>query len=267
MENLSSLLLNHPPRPPLRRHLLRLSICTFAPIQNYPPPKMSISLKRTMLLPLDETETEGEDTPPTCFPFPPLSSVFNHEINPTKSSLVPSKSSPPANLLLESLNPSTSSFSSTSLTTKLSLTGTILTRNLAFEKHVAIRFTLDDWRTTSEVGAHYVNPPSLLPSQVLSSSSPSTPADTSSCRGRGWDRFIFTICLEDYAHSLSTRTLWLAARYRIDSTYPEPGSSQYGPGGEWWDNHGGGNYRLGFRPAVVALTSLEAFHAGNLSVH
>ncbi|KAF8549781.1 hypothetical protein OG21DRAFT_1488272 [Imleria badia] len=204
----------------------------------------------------DETETEGEDNPSTRFPFPLLSPVLNYEIDPTKSSPVPSKSlSPttsfPANLLLESLNLSLSSFSSNSSTTKPLLTGSILVRNLAFEKHVAIRFTLDDWETVSEVGAHYVDSFTFLPSQLLPSSSLSTPADTSPQRGRGWDRFTFTIRLEDYAHSLSTRTLWLAARYRINSTFPEPGSSQHGPGGEWWDNNDGGNYRVGFRPTIA----------------
>ena len=194
----------------------------------------------------DETETEGEDTPPNRFPFPPMHPVFNYQIEPAKSSLVPSASCSSANLLLESLNLAPSSFSSSSSTKPL-LTGSILVRNLAFEKHVAIRFTLDDWQTVSEVGAHYVDTLCALPPQILS-----LPPDN---RARGWDRFTFTIRLEDYTHSLSTRTLWLAARYRVTSTYPEPGSSQHGPGGEWWDNNDGGNYRVGFRPAIAAPIS------------
>ena len=206
----------------------------------------------------DETETEGEDTPPTRFPFPRIFPIFNYEIDPTTSSSVPSKSSPSANLFLESLNLPSSSFSSTSSTNKPLLTGSIIVRNLAFEKHVAIRFTLDDWQTISEVGAHYVDSLPLAPSHVLLSPSTSSPADPSPPEGRGWDRFTFTIRLEDYAHSLSARTLWLAARYRVASVYPEPGSSQHGPGGEWWDNNGGGNYRLGFRPATAAPTSLRS---------
>ena len=199
----------------------------------------------------DETETEGEDTLPAGFPFPHISPVLNYEIDPTKSSPVPSKSSSLSNLLLESLNLSPSSVWSPSPTTKPLLTGFILVRDLAFEKHVAIRFTLDDWQTVSEVGAHYVDSLPHLLSQVLSLPSPST----SPQRGRGWDWFTFTIRLGDYAHSLSTRTLWLAARYRTDSIYPDPGSSQYGPGGEWWDNNDGSNHRVGFRPAVTASTS------------
>ncbi|KAG6380630.1 carbohydrate-binding module family 21 protein [Boletus reticuloceps] len=196
----------------------------------------------------DETETEGEDTP-IRFPSPSLPPIFNYEINPTQSSPVPSKSGHPANLVLESLNLSSSS--STNTATKPLLTGSILIHNLAFEKHVAVRFTLDDWQTVSEVGAHYLGTLSLLPSKIF----PSTTDHATSHRGRGWDRFTFAIRLEDYAHSLSTRTLWLVARYRVNSTYPEPCSSHYGPGGEWWDNNGGGNYRIGFRPVVASPSS------------
>ncbi|KAI9569391.1 carbohydrate-binding module family 21 protein [Boletus coccyginus] len=204
----------------------------------------------------DETETEGEDDPLARFPFPHMSPVFNYEIDPTKSSSVPSKSSP-LNLFLESLN---LSLFSPGATTKPILTGFVLVRNLAFEKDVAIRFTLDDWETVSEVGAHYVDSLSHLPSQVLSSPFPSTSENTSPQSGRGWDRFTFTIRLEDYAHSLSTRTLWLAARYRTNSTYPDLISSQNGPGGEWWDNNDGNNYRVGFRRAVTASTSPRSRH-------
>ena len=202
----------------------------------------------------DETETEGEEQLPTRFPFPPVSPGFNYEIDPTKSSPIPAEFSLSEHLLLESLNLSPCSSSSSSTAAKPLLIGSIILRNLAFEKHVAIRFTLDDWQTVSEVGAHYVESLSLIPPQILLSLPASTSADPTQ-KGRGWDRFTFTIRLEDYAHSLTTRTLWLAARYRTNSTYPEPGSAQYGPGGEWWDNNDGRNYRVEFRPATATLTS------------
>ncbi len=36
------------------------------------------------------------------------------------------------------------------------MTGTLLVRNITFEKRVFVRFTLDSWDTTSEVGARWV---------------------------------------------------------------------------------------------------------------
>ena len=196
----------------------------------------------------DETETEGEDTP--RFPFP-VSPAINYEIDPAYSSSISSRVCPLANSFLESLNLTPSSFTSTRPSAKPLLTGSILVRNLAFEKHVAVRFTLDDWQTVSEVSAHYVDSFSSLPSRFSLSPSPSTPGDSTSQRARGWDRFSFSIRLEDYVPSLSTRTIWLVARYRVNSTHPLPGSTVCGPGGEWWDNNRGSNYRVCFRPTCV----------------
>ncbi|KAG9309124.1 carbohydrate-binding module family 21 protein [Chiua virens] len=201
----------------------------------------------------DETETDGEEQPLSRFPFPSMPPAIKYEIDPTKSSPVPGKISPHTNLLLESLDLAPSS--SSTMAAKPFLTGSVLVRNLAFEKHVAIRFTLDDWQTVSEVSARYVDSPSILPSHLRSLVSPFTSDDTTLQRGRGWDRFAFTIRLEDYAQSLSTRTLWLASRYRVNSTYPDSDLAQHGPGGEWWDNNGGANHRVGFRAAVVTSPS------------
>ncbi|KIJ13865.1 carbohydrate-binding module family 21 protein [Paxillus involutus ATCC 200175] len=187
----------------------------------------------------EETETEGDDAPPNRFPFPAIPPThYHYEIDPVKSSPVPSHhSSQYANVHIDSLvlSPSPSSVGS-----KPQLSGSVLVRNLAFEKHVAIRFTLDEWQTVSEVSAHYLDSIPALPSHVQPSSD--RPPQT------GWDRFTFNIRLEDYAHSLSTRVLWLAARYRVNYTHPGPDSSP----GEWWDNNSERNYRVSFRPALSA---------------
>ncbi|KAA1467828.1 hypothetical protein DENSPDRAFT_355432 [Dentipellis sp. KUC8613] len=192
--------------------------------------------------PADDTETETEQE---HFPFPLMSPSGSTaaplmEIDPSseRSSPIPSPhANHDDNLHLESLTlpPSRPPV----------LRGTILVRNFAFEKQVGVRFTLDDWTTVSEVLATYAGGVSnhealagLAPARdmtigdllgVLSARPGTAAADP-------WDRFAFTIRLEDYEPRLAERTLWLVARYTA------PGR------GEWWDNNGGANYKVGFRP-------------------
>ncbi|KIY47578.1 hypothetical protein FISHEDRAFT_59554 [Fistulina hepatica ATCC 64428] len=140
---------------------------------------------------------------------------------------------------------------------EVAIAGTIIVRNVSFEKHVAIRFTLDDWRTTSEVVARYIEslpalPDNLQPTVVqelrvhaAQYSKPLSVLQAQSHRiSPSFDRFAFAIRLGDYAHALSARTMWLVARYTA------PGI------GEWWDNNGSyclaqlsqsRNYRINFR--------------------
>ncbi|KAG1786455.1 carbohydrate-binding module family 21 protein [Suillus plorans] len=168
--------------------------------------------------PEEETETEGEDHPSTGFPFPKLPSASpNFEMDTAISSVVPATNhSPHTNVLIESLTFSHAS----SKGVNPYLSGTLLVRNLAYEKNVALRFTLDEWQTVSETTVGDL-----------------VALGADKC---GWDRFSFLIRLEDYAHSLGSRVLWLAARYRVTGV---PGPS------EWWDNNNGGNYRVAFRAA------------------
>lgn len=130
--------------------------------------------------PGDETETETEAENSNAergvgsFPFPSLSpsslglsvpssssSSQNivHEIDtsPHMTSIIPSPSPPSAaNVHLETVT--------LPRTRPPTLRGTVLVRNLAFEKNVAVRFTLDEWQTTSEVACkHVVSLPGLPP--------------------------------------------------------------------------------------------------------
>ncbi|CAE6506758.1 unnamed protein product [Rhizoctonia solani] len=91
-----------------------------------------------------------------------------------------------------------------------SLVGTVLVRNIAFEKWVAARFTFDWWQTTSEVSARYVD----------------TVAE-------GVDRFQFTIKLGDVLHRIEEKTLFVAVRYTV-------------AGREIWDSNHGQNYMVSF---------------------
>ncbi|KAI0046903.1 carbohydrate-binding module family 21 protein, partial [Auriscalpium vulgare] len=86
--------------------------------------------------------------------------------------------------------------------------GVVRVRNLAFEKWVAVRFTMDWWQTTSEVTARYVD---------------------SVEEGR-FDRFAFSIKLHDVLARADEKTLFLAVRYTVE-------------GREIWDNCGGANYQ------------------------
>jgi hypothetical protein len=185
-----------------------------------------------------ETETETESTGRYIlgFPFPRTPSpppLF--EIDTTTegaTSLIPAPdSSPYANIHLESLAlpPSLSEKQPPSLV------GTLVVRNVTYEKYVAVRFTLDDWQTTSEVCARHITTvlPLDLPSRTLGDA-----AGVIASKDM-WDRFAFTIKLEDYAQKLHERVLWLVARF----------STGFG-GAEWWDNNNGKNYRVGFKPVI-----------------
>ncbi|KAL6307751.1 putative phosphatase regulatory subunit-domain-containing protein [Sparassis latifolia] len=202
-----------------------------------------------------ETETEAESSaqPPSSFPFPSLSSsepvIYEIDSAVQRTSPVPAPSpSPYANVHLETL--------ALPRTHPPALRGTVLVRNIAFQKAVAVRFTLDDWQTTSEVLCrHVVSLPSLPPpfphprtlgdvaGSIASGSSPEKEEQLVPT----WDRFSFVIRLEDYAYKLGERTLFLAARYN-------PGS-----GGEWWDNNAGANFRVAFRRAPAPSSSARTF--------
>ncbi|KAM0334457.1 hypothetical protein ACHAQA_001484 [Verticillium albo-atrum] len=96
-----------------------------------------------------------------------------------------------------------------------SLLGSVAVANLSFQKAVTCRFTLDYWKTTSEVAAEY--------------SHEIRPRETDS----GHDRFTFTIKLSDLAH-LESKTLFFCVRYNVI-------------GQEFWDSNGGTNFQVDFR--------------------
>jgi hypothetical protein len=124
----------------------------------------------------------------------------------------------------------------------LRLTGTVLVRNVSFEKKVHIHFTLDNWDTVSEVEALWSNHINILPLGVMGGSRPLPPdihqAETE-LNDHGWDRFSFTIRLCDYVRSLPSKTLFLAARFQAENSQ------------EWWDNNSGSNYTMRFREVTM----------------
>ncbi|KAJ5835455.1 phosphatase regulatory subunit [Penicillium robsamsonii] len=97
---------------------------------------------------------------------------------------------------------------------KSTLIGTVAVANIAFHKNVTARFTLDYWRTTSEVAAAYCQ--DVRRQQV---------AD-------GFDRFSFDLKLNDQAN-LETKTMFMCIRYNV-------------AGQEYWDNNDTVNYQIDF---------------------
>jgi len=210
----------------------------------------------------DDTETETE-TEASRFPFPRFGANssrpgrFPHtfEIDyetPGATSILPVPNPPPyANIHFESVRfvqpePPSSPLAPTSPY----LTGTILVRNVPYEKHVAVRFTLDDWQTTSEVRARHVVSVPILPWEKAHSRTIGDAvgmlanARNSASTPPTWDRFSFNIRLEDHAYKLHERVLWFVGRYTASGE----------GGGEWWDNNSGSNYRVGFK-VVTAVKS------------
>lgn len=99
--------------------------------------------------------------------------------------------------------------------TSLALVGTCQVANLAFEKHVVIRYSLDHWVTVKEVNATFKEP-------VAHS------ANT-------WDRFGFKIVLNSMHHA--HETLYLAVKYTVS-------------GREFWDNNDNKDYKLDIVPHI-----------------
>lgn len=98
------------------------------------------------------------------------------------------------------------------------LVGSIACANIAFHKFVVARFTLDYWKTTSEVVAEYNH--DVRKKQV----------------DDGYDRFNFNIKLADQAN-LESKTLLLCVRYQAN-------------GSEYWDNNNSINYQVDFAKKV-----------------
>ena len=94
------------------------------------------------------------------------------------------------------------------------LIGQVAVQNLGFQKSVVARFTLDYWKTTSEVSAEYNN--DIRRKQI----------------NDGSDRFNFTIRLTDIGN-LENKTLFFCVRYSVN-------------GQEFWDNNGSINYQIDF---------------------
>ncbi|CAO3571217.1 unnamed protein product [Mortierella alpina] len=104
------------------------------------------------------------------------------------------------------------------------LRGKILIQNLAFHKHVSVRFTIDYWQTQSEVVAEFEE---------------SIPGS-----GSAVDRFSFKIPLEMDKAAVE-KTFCFAVRYQVI-------------GREFWDSNNGMNYQVECKRMVLVAPSSPA---------
>lgn len=96
------------------------------------------------------------------------------------------------------------------------LVGHVLVRNLSYHKCVTVRYTLDYWKTVSEVVAMYNDD------------------IRKRYRNLNYDKFTFTINLHDLPqHALRSKSMFFCIRYNTN-------------GLEFWDNNGRFNYQIDF---------------------
>jgi hypothetical protein len=110
------------------------------------------------------------------------------------------------------------------------LIGNVACANISFQKSVVARFTLDYWKTTSEVVCEFNN--DVRKKQL----------------NDGYDRFNFNIKLSDQAH-LETKTMLICVRYNV-------------AGQEHWDNNNMMNYQVDFIKKVAPRKSKQGRVAG-----
>ena len=106
------------------------------------------------------------------------------------------------------------------------LLGSVVVLNLAYEKFIAARFTLDNWQTTSEVSAEYDD----YDKQRKSGDS-------------DHDRFKFSIDLADQVN-LESKMLLLCVRYSVNNQ-------------EHWDNNNGANFQITFEKLGRSFENLR----------
>lgn len=111
------------------------------------------------------------------------------------------------------------------------LIGTVAVKNISFHKLVVARFTLDFWKTTSEVVAEYNH--DVRKKQASD----------------GDDRFNFNIKLVDLAN-LESKTMFLCVRYNVN-------------GQEYWDNNNSMNYQIDFTKKTKAKGNVRPSHGLN----
>ncbi|KAI8071526.1 putative phosphatase regulatory subunit-domain-containing protein [Gongronella butleri] len=118
------------------------------------------------------------------------------------------------------------------------LIGRCRVANLAYQKQVTVRYSLDFWQTHHEIDAIFREP-------IASTTNT-------------WDRFTFEIPLDDHHHAdmddetspnatsapRKPITCWVALRYQVN-------------GQDFWDNNDGKNYQIDLLPVIPSTPPLQ----------
>ncbi|KAF9883621.1 hypothetical protein FE257_003128 [Aspergillus nanangensis] len=112
---------------------------------------------------------------------------------------------------------------------KTMLVGMVAVANLAFHKTVAARFTLDHWKTISEVTAEFND--DVRRKQLHD----------------GYDRFSFSIQLDEQPN-LEKKTMLICIRYSVN-------------GQEYWDNNNSMNYQVNFLKSPISSPGIPRLAA------
>jgi hypothetical protein len=110
------------------------------------------------------------------------------------------------------------------------LVGSVAVANLSFHKYVVARFTLDYWKTTSEVVAEFNQ-------------------DIRQPKRDGYDRFNFNIKLADQAN-LEAKTMFFCVKYCVN-------------GMEYWDNNNATNFQIDFRKKAKPINGKKGLQGAS----
>ncbi|XP_062817877.1 protein phosphatase 1 regulatory subunit 3E [Anolis carolinensis] len=208
----------------------------------------ALGLELTAVRHFSQQDVPRVPSPPplTASPFPFFSSadLFKTRKPPTLGDLEPVLFGPPASILEPLFPPAPGSSAGFVERVKQGkvklewvraeaggLRGAIRVLNLAYEKAVSVRYTLNRWASCSEVPAAFQAPPS------------------SSSSDGALDRFTFLLPVGPGATQLE-----FALRYRV-------------AGAEFWDNNGGRNYRMRGRQRTPAAPGNEPDGSAGAWIH
>ncbi|PFH53598.1 carbohydrate-binding module family 21 protein [Amanita thiersii Skay4041] len=164
--------------------------------------------------PTDDTSGTDSDFPPFIYG---VSDERSHPGVVMRVTNMPTKIDPTAYVALESLRLASEG---------ATIVGNVKLRNIAYMKNLVVRFTFDDWQTTSEVTGKYAGSINSF-----------------------FDRFTFLIKLHDLLSRIDNKKLILALKYIVN-------------GREIWDNNSGQNYVATFSKSRMSSDRTKSESGG-----